>query len=471
MFDLLKHGVKSAEAFGAELAQARFDEQSIRTIMAENNTIRDVKTLRRSGIGITAFFGGSAGYSFTVDLTRNATAEAAGKALKIAKAASLSSQGKLKSIKAPQFKKSGMKLSAKLHPKDVSLELKKDLIMRAVHGAQDHGREIVSINAMYNELYGEKGFVDSNGNESSWFPLVIDIMIQVVSKREGLLADSMDWYGGSFGLEGFEAKDHTPDVIGANVGRWAAEKLGAKPAPAGKHRALCENMLAGVLAHESFGHWTEADFITSGMSALAGKLGERLGSEHATVIDEGTPQQLGKNGFWIPVDDQGVETRKVVIMDKGIMKGYLHSQETASLMGSDLTGNARAVDYNYPPIVRMRNTYFAPGDLTLEEALELLKDGVYAIGTSGGQASDEGTFAFNAARGYRIEKGEIKYPLREVTLSGSILSFLQKIEGATKELLMWSSYFAGCGKFGQNHLPVGVGGPHLLLSEAQFGGA
>lgn len=470
VFDLLEFGVKKAEALGVELAQARFDDQFIRNIVAENNTVRDVKTLRRRGIGINIFFKGSSGYSFSVDLTKEAVDETAQKAFSIARAASMVTKGTPKLADLPNLKQKEMKLSIKKHPKNAPLESKKDLIMRAIQAAQEHGKKIASINTAYNELHGERAFVDSSGNESSWFPIVVDILIQVVSKEEDLLADSMDWFGGSFGLEAFETKDHTPEALGENAGKWAAEKLKSKPAPAGKHRALCDNMLAGVLAHESFGHWTESDFITSGMSALAGKLGQQLGTKHATIIDEGIPQEQGRNGFWIPVDDQGVKTKKVIIMDKGKLLSYLHSRETASLLNSDPTGNARAVDYNYPPIVRMRNTYFAPGDLSLEEALELLKDGIYAIGSSGGQASEEGTFAFNAARGYYVENGKIKFPLRGVTLSGSILSLLSKIEGATRELLMWSSYWGGCGKYGQNHLPVGIGGPHLLLSEAQFGG-
>jgi TldD protein len=118
----------------------------------------------------------------------------------------------------------------------------------------------------------------------------------------------------------------------------------------------------------------------------------------------------------------------------------------------------------------MRNTYFAPGDLSLEEALELLNTGIYAIRTAGGQANADGTFMFKALRGYYVEHGEIKHPLREVTLTGSILTFLQNVEGATKELLIQSSYFGGCGKGEQWPLPVGFGGPHLLVRDVQFGG-
>jgi TldD protein len=298
----------------------------------------------------------------------------------------------------------------------------------------------------------------------------VDLRIHVVSKTGDLFVDGADGIGGSCGLELFDTEEHSPERIGANAGEWAAEKLTAKPAPAGKHRALCENRLTGVLAHESFGHLAESDFVTSGMSPLAGKVGEELGSKHVTIIDEGTLDTSRYYGFWLPFDDQGTKTAKTTLVDKGKLVGYLHDRSTATLMKSSFTGNARAVNYSFPPIVRMKNTYFSPGDLSLEEAMEQLGTGIYALSTAGGQANMDGTFMFKALRGYYVEKGEQKYPLREVTLTGSILDFLKNIEGATKELFVSSGYFGGCGKDEQWPLPVGLGGPHLLIREAQFGG-
>ena len=470
MFELLEYGVKKAEDLGGEFIEARFDDFSIREIYTERKFVRDVKTLRRVGIGINVFFRGSTGYSFTVDLSKKSVSEAATRAVNIAKASSAASQIKVEPGEIAPSKRKELGLEVKKHPKDFPLSFKKDLILRAVESSEMHGKHISSITGRYGELYGEKFFVNSAGAEISWFPIVLDLRIHVVSKRGDMLVDGMDGFGGSFGLEAFDISEHSPETLGENAGKWAAEKLEAKPAPPGKHRTLCENMLVGVLAHESFGHLTEGDFIISGMSPLTGKLGEKLGSEHATIIDEGTPDPEKYNGFWIPLDDQGVETTKIVIMDKGKLTNYLHSRETASLMKDRSTGNARAVNYNFPAIVRMRNTYFAPGDLSLEEALELLDTGVYAIRTAGGQASADGTFMFKASRGYYVEKGEKKYPLREVTLSGSILTFLRNVEGATKELIIRSGHFGGCGKGEQWPLPVGLGGPHLLVREVQFGG-
>jgi TldD protein len=470
LFELLQHAIREGEKLGAEFVEARYDDLFMREILVEKKTVKDVKTLHRIGIGVYTYYKGATGYSFTVDLSKKSVAEAAARSVNIAKGSSAFAQVKVKPQEATPSKSKGLRLEVKKHPKDFSLSFKKDMVLRAVESSEEHGESISSITGRYGELYGEKLFANSVGAEISWFPIVLDLRIRVVSKRADLLVDGADGFGGSFGLEAFDAKEHAPETLGENAGKWAAEKLRAKPAPPGKHRALCENLLVGVLAHESFGHLTEADFIVSGMSPLTGKLGENLGSEGVTIIDEGTPDPKKYNGFWIPFDDQGVETTRVVIMNEGKLVRYLHSKETAALLKDRSTGNARAVNYNFPPIVRMRNTYFAPGDLSLEEALDLLDTGIYAIRTAGGQANADGTFMFKALRGYYVEHGEIKHPLREVTLTGSILTFLQNVEGATKELLIQSGYFGGCGKGEQWPLPVGLGGPHLLVRQVQFGG-
>jgi TldD protein len=470
LFDLPQHAIITGEKLGVRFVEARTDDLSIREIKTEMEEVKDVKTMRRIGVGVNVYYKGATGYSFATRLSKKAVEEATKRAFKIAKASSKIAKIKIDPGQAKPYRQRELKLTVKKHPQDSSIALKKDVVLRTVKAARDHGKNVSSITCRYGELFGQKCFTNSEGTEISWSPLIVDLRIHVVSKLGDLLADGSDGIAGSFGLELFETNKYSPEKIGENAGKWAAEKLGAKPAPPGKHRALCENRLVGVLAHESFGHLTESDFVISGMSPLAGKLGQQLGSKHATIIDEGTPDVSQYCGFWLPFDDQGIETTKTTILDKGKLVGYLHDRNTATYMKSDFTGNARAVNYNFPPIVRMKNTYFSPGDLSLEEAMEQLDTGIYAIRTAGGQANMDGTFMFKALRGYYVERGEIKYPLREVTLTGSILNFLKNIEGATRELFIWSSYFGGCGKGEQWPLPVGLGGPHLVVREVQFGG-
>ncbi|MHA1930262.1 MAG: TldD/PmbA family protein, partial [Candidatus Thorarchaeota archaeon] len=316
-----------------------------------------------------------------------------------------------------------------------------------------------------------KIFANSDGSEISWDFLVTDLRCYVTSKTDsGAMVEGVKTLGGTLGLEAFATGENTPEEMGKGAGTIAKEQLKAKACPAGKFKTLIENTLVGVLAHESFGHLSEADFIVTGGSPLTGKIGSTLGSEHATLVDGGVPDIKKLGGLWLPYDDQGTPTDQTTLLNKGVFEHYLHNRGTANKLGQQITGNARAVSFVFPPIPRMTNTYFMPGDLNEEEAMELLGTGVYAIQTSGGQVTGDGRFLFKAVRGYWVENGEIKYPIREVSLSGNILELLSKIEGATSDFGMYCGYFGGCGKGGQSPLPTGVGGPKLVIDGVTFGG-
>jgi TldD protein len=345
------------------------------------------------------------------------------------------------------------------------------MVNRVVDTAREFGKNITNITAMYGELHGQKLFTNSEGSTVDWNFEVVDLRCSVVSKTEsGDLVEGESQAGGTMGLELYNKKGSKPEDLGKEAGTNAKEQLKAKACPAGKFRALIENELTGVLAHESFGHLSEGDFVVTGESPLTGKIGSKLGTENATIIDTGTPDIKTHGGLWLRYDDQGTKASNTIVLNKGILKHYLHSRGTAQRLKQKPTGNCRAIHFGFHPIPRMTNTYFAPGSLTKEEAIELLDTGVYAVQTSGGQVEGDGSFLFKAVRGYWVEKGKIKHPLREVALSGNILNLLSKVEGATKDLRIQAGYFGGCGKGGQFPLPCGLGGPELVVGEVTFGG-
>ena len=203
------------------------------------------------------------------------------------------------------------------------------------------------------------------------------------------------------------------------------------------------------------------------MSPIADRIGATLGTEHATIYDTGL---TSKGGLWLPYDDSGTPTDDTIILDKGILVGYLHNRVSAKRMNTKPTGNSRAITYMFDPIPRMKNTYFGAGELTEEEAIEMMGDGIYAIGTSGGQADMDGSFLFKCSRGYLVEKGEVTKTIKDAALTGNILEFIKRIKGATKNIEMFTGYFGGCGKGGQYPLPVGMGGPILYADEVMVGG-
>jgi len=462
------------ETLGVPFIEVRLEDDSVGEIRLEKGEVKESKALRDIGLAVRVIYNGVSGFAFTTRLKKDSVEKAVEKAFQAAKVGDRISTLRLPFAEYEPVVDNPPIPPIKLHPKDVSFEDKKDMVMRAHESAEDHGKSVTSIIVRYGEAYGTKIVVNSEGTRVKWNPWTVEIVCAVISRKGEVLADAWERHGGSVGLEIFE-DNFSPEQMGKNAAKWAAEKLVSKRAPAGKQRAIIDNNLTGVLAHESFGHQTEADLMISGAVILKDKIGEKLGSENVTIVDEGVYE--GDNadsnrGWWCPYDDEGVIAEKVVMLDQGVLSSSLNSRGTAKYMESKPTGNARALDFRFEPIVRMRNTYFTPGDLSFEEALELLKDGIYAIDTMGGQSGFDGTFMFKAIRGYLVRKGEIVEPLRDVAITGNILDFLKNVEGATRDFELHGGYFGGCGKSGQNGLFLADGGPKLLLGGdgVQFGG-
>jgi TldD protein len=175
-------------------------------------------------------------------------------------------------------------------------------------------------------------------------------------------------------------------------------------------------------------------------------------------------------GVVLPVDDEGTDAVPTTLLSEGRLVSYLHTRDSAASAETAPTGNGRAMDARFPPIVRMRNTFFEPGDASVEEALRDLGDGYYLCGGRGGMPSSDGSFVFTATHGYRVAGGEVVAPVRPATLFGNILDFLQNVRLLTSDFQVKSNYFGGCGKFDQSFIPVGYGGPHVLVSEALVAG-
>lgn len=472
MMDKLHECVRIGEDLGADFVEARYDDLTLRALQRINDIWQDIQVKSRMGFGITSYVDGVSGFSFTASTEMKDIRSAAEKSYKMAKASSRAAK-----LKLPFERRSAVKgkksdtATVKIHPREKELDYKIDLVNRLIESAREHGENVRSIRGLWGELHGPKMLVNSDGSEIDWEFLVTDLRVLVTSKTDaGAMVLGAKSQGGTVGLEEFQKKEYTPEAMGETAGANAKEQLKAKACPAGKFRALVEEILVGVLAHESFGHLSEGDFVVAGGSPLAGKIGEKLGTEHATIIDGGVPNIKKNGGLWLPFDDQGIATNQTTVLNKGILQHYLHNRGTANKLGQEPTGNARAVNFVFPPIPRMTNTYFLPGTLTEEEAIEQLDTGIYAIQTSGGQVEGDGSFVFKAIRGYWIENGKIQYPIREVALSGNILDLLSKVEGGTKNLKLFAGYFGGCGKGEQHPLPVGMGGPQLLISEVTFGG-
>jgi len=267
------------------------------------------------------------------------------------------------------------------------------------------------------------------------------------------------------GAAGFQVAEGLQDKA-ESAARRAVDLLSAPPMKGGTYPVILNPRLAGVFAHEAFGHLSESDVVYENerMKELM-VLGKRIGADGLCIIDDGTiPGLRGTHKY----DDEGVKTKKNYLIRDGILVGRLHSRETAAKMGEAPTGNARAVGYQHQPIVRMTNTYIERGDAGFEDMIKDVKIGLYAIDMVGGQTSME-MFTFSAAYGYMIREGERAELVRDVVLTGNVFETLMNIDmlGDTVEM---PTVGGGCGKAGQAPLPVGFGGPYVRIQNVVVGG-
>ncbi|NPD88243.1 MAG: TldD/PmbA family protein [Asgard group archaeon] len=466
IFDLLHEAVEEGEKNGAKFVEARFDDYQINTIDLTNDIIKESSSKRRRGTGVMAYYNGTPGYSFTPEVNSEGVKAAANRAAKLAITADPRNRMKMEFIERPAIKDKAVPIIKK-HPKDYEFQDKLELLKRGTIAIKENV-DATTIQGQYGEFYGEKYFVNSEGSEIYWVPIVVDMRVRADIVENGKRATAMDGMGQSQGLEFFDQERNSPEVVGANAGKWCKEQLDVVSAPTGKQKVLAGSTLGGVIVHESFGHLSEADFVVTGMSPIADRLGEKLGNDLVTIIDEGvTPY----GGWFFPYDDQGTKAGRTVIVENGILKGYLHDRGTAQKMNTEPTANSRALSFMFPSICRMKNTYFEKGDLTEEEAIEMVGDGIYAISWRGGTASFDGNFLFNCSRGYLIEKGEVTKPIKTASLSGNVLELLKHVEGTTKNMILRGNFFGGCGKGEQFPLPVGMGGPEVVMDQVLVGGA
>ncbi|MBM3502830.1 MAG: metalloprotease TldD [Alphaproteobacteria bacterium] len=276
---------------------------------------------------------------------------------------------------------------------------------------------------------------------------------------------------GSFGTGG---RTSLPAFIGANTWHAAVEEalrqaivnLGAEPAPAGEMTVVLGPGWPGILLHEAIGHGLEGDFNRKKTSAFAGLLGQRVAAKGVTVVDDGTiPDRRGS----LTIDDEGTPTSRTVLIEDGILRGYLQDRLNARLMGVRPTGNGRRESFAHSPMPRMTNTYMLAGDRPKEEILAGVKNGLYATNFGGGQVDiTSGKFVFTCTEAYRIENGRVTTPVKGATLIGNGPDVLTKITAIGNDMML-DPGVGTCGKAGQG-VPVGVGLPTVRIDGLTVGG-
>jgi TldD protein len=252
----------------------------------------------------------------------------------------------------------------------------------------------------------------------------------------------------------------------SEAARQATLKLAAVDAPAGTMTVVLAPGWPGILLHEAIGHGLEGDFNRKGVSAFAGRLGQKVASELVTVVDDGTlPNRRGS----LNVDDEGTPTSRTVLIEKGVLRGYMQDRLNARLLGMGLTGNGRRESFQHPPMPRMTNTFMLAGEEAPEDIVRSVARGLYAVAFGGGQVDiTSGKFVFSASEAYLIENGRITAPVKGATLIGSGPEALTRVSRVGHDLAL-DEGVGTCGKDGQS-VPVGVGLPTIRIDGITVGG-
>jgi TldD protein len=347
----------------------------------------------------------------------------------------------------------------KIDPQDVGFEEKKELLREAFDVTKDY-KEVVSSTFSYTDTRTVSQYVNSEDTSINAEYVRTGFFASVFAKSDGRIQVGLERMGATGGLEALEG-------IGEKAGeasKKAVRLLGAKSAPSGNLSVVMDPLLTGVFVHEALGHAIEADHVIQKESILEGKLETRVASENVDIYDD--PTLPGSFGFYF-YDNEGTKARKKAVVKDGMLKEFLQSRETASELGVEATGNARAQSFGHSPVVRMSNTYVGRGDFSFDEMLEDIKHGVYLKGSKGGEVDTaRGVFQFSAEEGFLIENGELSSPIRDVSLSGETLEILLNIDALGRD---FGTSIGFCGKASQV-VPVGDGGPHARTT-ATVGGS
>ncbi len=293
---------------------------------------------------------------------------------------------------------------------------------------------------------------------------LVRLSVTVIAEQNGRREVGSFGGGGRFGLSYFDdalVKSYVDEAVTA-----ALTNLESRPAPAGEMTVVLGPGWPGVLLHEAVGHGLEGDFNRKGSSAFSGRIGQRVAAKGVTVLDDGTiPDRRGS----LNVDDEGHATQRNVLIEDGILKGYIQDAMNARLMRVKPTGNARRESYAHIPMPRMTNTYMLGGDMDPREIVASIKKGLYATNFGGGQVDiTSGKFVFSASEAFWVENGKIQYPVKGATIVGSGPESLKRITMIGNDMRL-DSGVGVCGKEGQS-VPVGVGQPTLRLDGLTVGG-
>ncbi|MFP6654307.1 MAG: metalloprotease TldD [Myxococcota bacterium] len=443
-----------------DYADLYFEYTTTDSVSLEESIVKSGDRHLEQGVGVRAIRGERQGYAHSDDLSLDSARLAAGTARAIADETGASSPVAIRSV----HEKHDL-YPVEVAPTDVPVADKVEWLNAIDCYARAQDSRITQVMASVVSQYKHVLIAASDGTRVADVQPLVRINIQVLAADGSSREIGYQGAGGRFELEELRNPDRWKKLVDEAV-RIALLNLNAEPCPAGTMDVVLGPGWPGILLHEAIGHGLEGDFNRKKTSAFSDKLGQRVASPGVTVVDDGTLP--GRRGS-LNVDDEGTPTQRNVLIENGVLVGYMQDRLNAKLMGVAATGNGRRESYAHVPLPRMTNTFMLAGEDDPEEILQSVQNGIYAVSFAGGQVDiTSGKFVFSASEAYRIENGRIGAPVKGATLIGNGPDVLTRVSRIGHDLAL-DEGVGTCGKDGQG-VPVGVGLPTIRIDGLTVGG-
>lgn len=449
--------LRIAESIGVDHAEVRYQQFERTAMNLRERKLTEVVKGVDEGIGVRVIVNGCWGFSYTHNLVEEEIEKTVKRAVKLAKIQGGKCGVKLAEV---ELAKGEFQFNYRVDPRNVDLSDKISILVKGVENANEiAGDKLKNVEISYFDLWFKTHLLSSDGADA----VQKGARFYFTFKVYGLTPSGVFYGSERFGMmAGIEKLEESILEVSTRMARRVVNQSKAESPPTGPVIAILESRAAGDFFHE-MGHSFEADSVIRGTSAFEGLKGKIVAVEGLTVYEDPTiPNAWGSIFF----DDEGVKPKKTILIENGVLRGYIHSRETAMRLGEKPTGHARAESFQYEPIVRMGNVVVKPGDWREEELISETKNGVYIAGARGGQTTGKGPFQFQASEAFLIRNGELTKPLKSVGVSMNILEALKNIEAICKEA---NYYITLCGKRGQR-MAVTALVPTMKIKKVIIGG-
>lgn len=456
----LERYLAAALSEGGDYADLYFEYTTTSSILLDESLVKSATEGISMGCGVRVLAGEQTGYAYTDDLTPEKILKAARIAARIASGPAHVSTVGLTTVESPNNL-----YHVPVPSTERDLTEKLDLVQRGDGAARAYDPRIRQVRVSYGDQVRHILMAGSDGRVVTDLQPLVRLGVFTIAQENGNLQSGSSGGGGRVGLEFFQG-ENSPESFAREAARQAVVQLAAREAPAGEMEVVLGPGWPGILLHEAIGHGLEADFNRKGISAFCGRIGQRVASELCTVVDDGTIP--GRRGS-LNVDDEGAPTQRTVLIENGILRGYLQDRLSALVMKSTRTGNGRRESYEHIPMPRMTNTCMLAGSEDPQEIIRSVRRGLYAVYFGGGQVDiTNGKFVFSASEAYLIEDGKVTAPVKGATLIGDGPTVLTRVTAVGNDLRL-DPGIGTCGKDGQS-VPVGVGIPTIKVSRLTVGG-